>query len=84
MKGAVDVLTGNIDDSNGAYWGESTHFLDPDSKNYKPKEMFVINVWGTTKGTEKKGVITFLEVARYQTTVFMKYNPKLEGSKIWL
>jgi len=38
--------------------------------------------WGTTPGPES-GVITYLEVARYVRTVFMKYNPAVMGSKIW-
>ena len=82
VLGVVDALTGNTDESNGAYYWESTDYLDPTLGTYDSSKMYPQKGWGTTRGLEK-GVITFLEVARHEKTVFMKYNPAVKGSQVW-
>ena len=82
ITGVIDALTGGTDDSNGAYFWESTHHLTPSDSGYRPHSMYVTLGWGKTKDTES-GTIAFKELARYSTTVFMEYNSKVREGGIW-
>jgi hypothetical protein len=79
--GIVNAMSGGIDYSEGSYFWEHDHYLDPNNTLYRRNGMFARLGWGTTNGT-RSGNITFEVITTHNNCHFMNYNPNISGN-VW-